>query len=492
MLALANIDEIIKIIRNSTTQAEAKTSLMGIACPASLMREALGDDGFSQFQMEHGSSDSYSLSAVQADAILRMTLGQLVNLEQEKLGGEHAELLLEITDYLTILEDNSNILDIVKAELKAVRDKHGDERRTEISGEEIGDVDLDTLITEESMAVTISHNGYVKRTPLSVYRSQRRGGKGLKGARADEEDPIEHMFVASTHSHLLFFTNRGKVYWQKVYGLPELGRNSRGRAIVNLLNLDKSEQILDCIAIRDFNMPDHCLMMATRSGLVKKTPLSAYSRPKRGGIKAIKLRGDDELVDMVLCQAGDEVVLATASGMAIRFRESDARPMGRDTSGVKGIRLSGDDTLVGMVVADPEATLLTICENGYGKRTLFGPHIDEVSAGDPSTSARYRTQKRGGKGIRGIRTTKRNGQVVATVRVHDDDEVVMMSRLGQIQRISVSDINTIGRDTQGVRIMRLGKDDRLAAVVRVPLEQTNGNGDHAEAGENQPDNVDDV
>jgi DNA gyrase subunit A len=492
LLALANIDEIIKIIRNSTTQAEAKASLMGIACPASLMREALGDDGFSQFQMEHGSSDSYSLSAVQTDAILRMTLGQLVNLEQEKLGGEHAELLLEITDYLTILEDRSNILDIVKADLKAVRDKHGDERRTEISGEEIGDVDLDTLITEETMAVTISHNGYVKRTPLSVYRSQRRGGKGLKGARADEEDPIEHLFVASTHSHLLFFTNRGKVYWQKVYGLPELGRNSRGRAIVNLLNLDKSEQILDCIAIRDFDMPGHCLMMATRRGLVKKTPLSAYSRPKRKGIKAIKLRNDDELVDMVLCQAGDEVVLATASGMAIRFRESDARPMGRDTSGVKGINLSGDDTLVGMVVADPEATLLTICENGYGKRTLFGPHIDEVSAEDPSTSARYRTQKRGGKGIRGIRTTKRNGQVVATVRVQDDDEVVMMSRLGQIQRISVSDINTIGRDTQGVRIMRLDKDDRLAAVVRVPLEQTNGNGNHNEAGEDQPENVDDV
>ena len=335
------------------------------------------------------------------------------------------------------------------------------------------------------MAVTISHNGYVKRTPLSVYRSQRRGGRGLRGARADEEDPIEHLFVASTHSHLLFFTNRGKVYWQKVYGLPELGRNSRGRAIVNLLKLDKDEQILDCIAIRDFDMPDHCLMMATRSGLVKKTPLSAYSRPKRGGIKAIKLRDDDELVDMVLCQTGDEVIISTSDGMAIRFRESDARPMGRDTSGVKGISLSSGDTLVGMVVADPEATLLTICENGYGKRTLFGPHADDASDDETNSSARYRTQKRGGKGIRGIRTSERNGKVVATVRVADNDEVVMMSRLGQIQRIEVADISTIGRNTQGVRIMRLDDDDLLAAVVRVPPEQENGNEEQEVAGEEE-------
>ena len=485
LLALANIDDIIQIIRNSKTQAEAKVSLMGVACPASLMKEALGAEGFSHFQLEHGESDSYSLSAVQADAILRMTLGQLVNLEQEKLGSEHGELLEQITAFLHILEDSKHILDIVKADLKEIRDKHGDERRTEISGEEIGNVDLDTLITEETMAVTISHNGYVKRTPLSVYRSQRRGGRGLRGARADEEDPIEHLFVASTHSHLLFFTNRGKVYWQKVYGLPELGRNSRGRAIVNLLKLDKDEQILDCIAIRDFDMPDHCLMMATRSGLVKKTSLSAYSRPKRGGIKAIKLRDDDELVDMVLCQTGDEVVISTSGGMAIRFRESDARPMGRDTSGVKGISLSSGDTLVGMVVADPETTLLTICENGYGKRTLFGPDADDASDDETNSSARYRTQKRGGKGIRGIRTSERNGKVVATVRVGDNDEVVMMSRLGQIQRIEVADISTIGRNTQGVRIMRLDEDDLLAAVVRVPPEQENGNGEQEVADEEE-------
>ena len=482
-IAVANIDEIIKIIRNSTTQAEAKKSLMGIACPASLMREALGDDGFSQFQMEHGSSDSYSLSAVQADAILRMTLGQLVNLEQEKLGTEHGELLAEISEYLHILEDRKFILEIVKQEVREIRDKFGDDRLTEISGQEIGSVNLDDLITEESMAVTISHNGYIKRTPLSVYRAQRRGGKGLKGARADDEDPIEHLFVASTHAHLLFFTNRGKVYWQKVYDIPALGRSSKGRAVVNLLQLDKGEQILDCIAIRNFDLPEHYLMMATRSGLVKKTDLSAYSRPKRGGIKAIKLREKDELVDVVLTQAGDEILMSTAQGMAIRFPASDARPMGRDTSGVKGISLATGDQLVGMVVADPDATLLTICEKGYGKRTLFGPHLEDAVAESGDGNSRYRTQKRGGKGLRDIRTSDRNGQVVDIVQVKDDDEVLMMTRLGQIQRTPVEGISTIGRNTQGVRIMRLADDDLLAAVVRVPSDDVgdNGNGETEDA-----------
>ncbi len=494
LLALANIDEIIKIIRQSSTQAEAKTSLMGVECAAAMMREALGDDGFNHFQLEHGEADTYSLTAVQADAILRMTLGQLVNLEQEKLGTEHGELLAEISEYLHILEDRKFILEIVKQEVREIRDKFGDDRLTEISGQEIGSVNLDDLITEESMAVTISHNGYIKRTPLSVYRAQRRGGKGLKGARADEEDPIEHLFVASTHAHLLFFTNRGKVYWQKVYDIPALGRSSKGRAVVNLLQLDKDEQILDCIAIRDFDLSEHYLMMATRSGLVKKTDLSAYSRPKRGGIKAIKLREKDELVDVVLTQAGDEILMSTAQGMAIRFPASDARPMGRDTSGVKGISLATGDQLVGMVVTDPDATLLTICEKGYGKRTLFGPHLEDAVAESGDGNSRYRTQKRGGKGLRDIRTSDRNGQVVDIVQVKDDDEVLMMTRLGQIQRTPVEGISTIGRNTQGVRIMRLADDDLLAAVVRVPSDDVgdNGNGEtedavDAEVADDDPD-----
>jgi DNA gyrase subunit A len=259
-----------------------------------------------------------------------------------------------------------------------------------------------------------------------------------------------------------------------VYGLPQLGRESRGRAIVNLLNLNEGEQIADCRAVRDFDVTGHFLMMATRNGLVKKTALEAYSRPKRGGIIAIKLRDDDEVVDVVVTKPGDEVVLATSRGMAIRFRESDSRPMGRNTSGVKGVSLVEGDYLVGMVVADPSATLLTACEKGFGKRTPFGPNAsgddEDVDDNDVASTARYRTQKRGGKGLRDIKATDRNGPVVSAVSVQDDDEVLMMTARGKIQRIRVSDISVIGRNTQGVRIMTLDDDDTLAAVVRVPRE----------------------
>ena len=479
LLALANIDEIIRIIRSSKTQAEAKVGLMGIECPASMMERALGEEGFAIFKDERGESDTYTLTPVQADAILAMRLGQLVNLEQEKLAGEHAELLEEIREYLRILEDRQNILDIVKNDLQEIKKKHANARRTEISGEELGDIDLEDLIEEETMVVSISHNGYIKRTPSSVYRAQRRGGKGLKGAKVDDEDPIEHLFVASTHAYLLFFTTMGKVYWQKVYGLPQLSRESKGRAIVNLLNLADGEQIADCRAVRDFDLPGHFLMMATKQGLVKKTPLEAYSRPKKGGIIAIKLREGDELIDVVVTKPGDEVVLATANGMAIRFNESDARPMGRNTSGVKGINLSADDHLVGMVVADPNATLLTACKNGYGKRTAFGGNGGEDSGEDDSSSSRYRTQNRGGKGLRDIKATDRNGPVVGIARVDDDDEVLMMTAGGKIQRIRASEISVIGRNTQGVRIMSLSDDDSLAAIVRVPQDDV----DETEEGE---------
>lgn len=483
LLALANIDEIISIIRSSKTQAEAKTGLMGLECPAPMLQRALGDDGFKIFQDERGVAENYSLTAVQADAILAMRLGQLVNLEQEKLSNQHADLLAEIKEYLRILEDRQNILDIIKEDMEQIKGKHADARRTEISEEELGDVDLEDLIEEEMMVVSISHNGYIKRTPSSVYRAQRRGGVGLKGAKVDDEDPIEHLFVASTHAYLLFFTNLGRVYWQKVYGLPQLSRESKGRAIVNLLNLAEGEKIADCRAVRDFDLPGHFLMMATKSGLVKKTPLEAYSRPKKGGIIAIKLREGDELVDVVVTKPGDEVVLSTATGMAIRFRESDARSMGRNTSGVKGINLGADDELVGMVVADPDATLLTACLNGYGKRTFFGANANEEPAEDEaSSSAKYRTQNRGGKGLRDIKATDRNGPVVGIIRVDDDDEVLMMTAGGKIQRIRASDISIIGRNTQGVRIMKLSDGDTLAAVVRVPNEE----GDEEVIGEDRP------
>jgi DNA gyrase subunit A len=523
LLAHANIDEVIRVIRTSPTQAEAKLRLMQIQCPSSLMQRALGEEGFELFAQERGRRESYTLTPVQADAILRMTLGQLVNLEQERLGEEHRSLLTDIKEYLRILSDEKNILQIIREDLRELKRKHAEPRRTEPGGEELGDIDMEDLIAEETMAVSISSNGYIKRTPIKAYRAQHRGGKGLTGAKAEEEDPIGHLFIASTHDYLLFFTNRGKVYWRKVYELPQLARDSRGRAIVNLLNLAEGEQIADCRAVRDFSLPDHYLMMATSCGLVKKTKLAAYGRPVRGGIIAIKLREGDELVDVVITKAGDEVVLSTARGMAIRFRQADARAVGRNSSGVKGIRLATGDHVVGMVVADPQASLLTVCAKGYGKRTPFGPNSDEpllpegdadelddsgevveasdsVAAGDGAEAAdgaetaesldlaegeddenvssqrSYRTQGRGGKGVHDIKTSDRNGPVIGISRVNDDDEVMMITARGKIQRIPVNDINVIGRNTQGVRIMNLDEADRLVAIKRVPHEEGNGRG----------------
>jgi DNA gyrase subunit A len=490
LLAHANIDEVIRVIRASKTQIEAKESLVAIKTPAAMLRRALGDVGFGQYQDERGVAEEYSLTPVQAEAILKMTLGQLVNLEQEKLVDEHTKLLEQIGEHLGILANESRIYGMIREDCEELARKYADKRRTQLSDEEIGDVNIEDLIEEETMVVSISHNGYIKRTPASVYRAQRRGGKGIKGAKTDEEDPVEHLFVTSTHDFLLFFTNKGKVYWQKVYNLPQLSRESKGRAVVNLLNLAEDEKIADCRAVRDFDKPDHYLMMATRKGLVKKTELKAYSRPLKSGIIAIKLKEDDELIDVVITKAGDEIVIATANGMAIRFSQADARPMGRNTSGVKGVSLSKDDTLVGMVVADPEATLLTACLNGYGKRTPFGPNAaipegevpdegestaapaeEESETEGSSSSFRYRTQRRGGKGLRDIKTTDRNGPVIGIVPVKDDDELMMMTARGKIQRVKVSDFNPIGRNTQGVRIMALDEGDTLAAIVCVPKEE---------------------
>jgi DNA gyrase subunit A len=515
LLAHANIDEVIRVIRSSSTQPEAKERLMQIETPSSLLRRALGDDGYAAFVEERGEAESYTLTPVQADAILHMTLGQLVNLEQEKLAGEHHKLLEEIAEYKRILSDRQNILEMIREDCREMKRRFGDARRTEISGEEVGEIDMEDLITEETMVVSITSNGYIKRTPASVYRAQRRGGKGLTGAKTEDEDPVQHLFVASTHAYLLFFTNKGKVYWRKVYDLPQLARDSRGRAVVNLLNLTEGEQITDCRAVRDFDKPDHFLVMATARGLVKKTPLEAYSRPLKSGIIAIKLREGDALVDVVVAKAGDELVLATARGMAIRFKQSDARPMGRNSSGVKGIKLVGDDSVVGMVVADPDATLLTVCVHGYGKRTPFGPNMeggpeDELPEGpegeeaeedvvdttsepeseeegdehEESSQRSYRTQRRGGKGIRDIKTTDRNGPVIGISHISDEDELLMMTAHGKLQRIAASDINIIGRNTQGVRIMSLDDDDTLIAVKRVPKEEEN---DKPEEGEKKPE-----
>jgi DNA gyrase subunit A len=372
-----------------------------------------------------------------------------------------------------------------------------DKRRTEITDEELTEVDKESLITEETMVVTLSHRGYIKRTPLTEYSAQNRGGKGIKGATANDDDPLEHLFVSSTHSYLLFFTNLGKCYWQKVYDLPLQSRTGKGRALVNLLQLAEGEKVQTCIDVREFR-DDQFLLMATKDGTVKKTELSAYSRPMRGGIIAIKLEevtaesgevvGRDELIEVVKVTAGQDVILSTAQGMSIRFCETDARAMGRNTMGVKGISLSRNDHVVGLVVAEEDATLLTVCENGYGKRTPFGaaeaaesesddaePVAESEAGGEEGASSsssgmRYRRQRRGGKGLRDIKTTARNGQVVGTLCIHPDDHVLMISTGGKIQRIRAEDISTIGRNTQGVRVMRLDESDKLASIARIPSE----------------------
>ncbi len=496
LIAQIDIDQVIRTIRQSPSRAEAKLRLQQMQVPAELIAQALGEAGFAEFQAEQGVQPTYALSPNQSEAIVSMQLGSLANLERENLQGEHRQLLEDIGGFLKLLSDEANILAVIREEMDDLRRRFPSPRRTEITDEELTDVDKDALITEEPMVVTLTQRGYIKRTALSIYKAQNRGGKGIKGAKSDDDDPVEHLFVSSTHSWLLFFTNFGKVYWQKVYDLPLQARTAKGRALVNLLHLSEGEKVQDCIDVREFD-DEHYLLMATQNGSVKKTALSAYSRPMRGGIIAIKLDEGDSLIDVVKVGPGDDVVLSTAQGMSIRFCESDARAMGRNTMGVKGITLAPGDQVVGMVVAEEGATLLTACENGYGKRTPFGPgeladeedeeapesgvpsaeegpEGEEAEAAAPgsalSSNMRYRRQKRGGKGLRDIKTTPRNGPVIGTLCVHDGDDVLMISASGKIQRIRAADISVIGRNTQGVRIMTLDEGDKLVQIARIPAE----------------------
>jgi len=499
LLAHANIDEVIRTIRTSATQAEAKQRLMQIETPSSLLQRALGDEGFAVYSEEYGEKESYTLTAVQSDAILRMTLGQLVNLEQEKLGKEFGELLEEIKEYNRILSDKAIILGMICDDMRELIKKHGEPRRTEISGQEIGSIDYEELITEETMVVSITQGGYVKRTAATEYKAQKRGGKGLRGAQAAEEDPVEHLFVASTHAYLCVFTNRGRMYWLKVYDLPQGSRNAKGRAIVNLLeNLEPGETIESCRAIKDFTLEDHYLVMATKNGLFKKTALAAYGRPRKAGLIAINLREDDELVSVAIAGPGDELLLATASGKAIRFQHELTRPVGRNSMGVKGIRVAAGDEVVGMVVADPDADLLSVCLNGYGKRTPFGPNKASDTEGDSeevNTNNSFRAQGRGGQGVVSIKTSARNGPVIGICSVTDEDELMMITAKGQIQRIRAADVSQVGRNTQGVRVMNLRDGDSLVAIKAVPRDETedengNGNGENAESSpEENPTNT---
>jgi DNA gyrase subunit A len=498
LIAVSSLDEVIDICRSSPSRAEAKERLQRLEVAAAVMKRALGDEPFAALQRELGTVDVYRMTEAQADAVVNLRLGQLAALERDEIFKEYGGLREQIRSYEDLLSGDDKIRAVVRADLVELRDKYGDERRTQIT-DAGAEVDMESLIPEETQAVTISHNGYIKRLPLNTYRTQRRGGKGVSGGSTREDDFIEHFFVASSHAYLLCFTNRGRLYWLKVYDIPQMSRTSPGRAIANVLSLRQEEKISSVIPVRHFEDNVH-LLMATRAGTVKKTALEEYSRPKQGGIIGINLDDGDSLIGVVLTRPGDEVVLSTRQGMAIRFAESDARAMGRNTHGVRGIKVSEGDEVVGLVVADPEGYLLTLCENGYGKRTPFGPNTasdtgdgeepeaeaepeataaadtsgtETVAEGDEPqdrSAMRYRRQRRGGKGVRDIRTSERNGPVVGIVAVREGDDVMLITQHGMVNRTHADEIRITGRNAQGVRVMNLNEGDRLASIAKIATE----------------------
>jgi DNA gyrase subunit A len=492
LIAVSSLDEIIAICRSAPSRAEAKVRLQDFEVASSVLERAFGAAHFAALQREIGVHATYRMSEAQAEAVVRMQLGQLAALERDEIFKEYNDLRTKIIGYETLLASNQAIDEVIKKDLIELRDKFGDDRRTEIV-DDSSKVNFEELIAEETQAVTISHNGYVKRLPLNTYRSQHRGGKGVSGGQAREDDFIEHFFVASTHAYLLCFTNKGQLYWLKVYDVPLMSRTSAGRAIANVLSLKADEKITSVIPVRHF-VDDQHLLMATHRGLVKKTALQEYSRVRAGGIIGINLDEDDSLIQVVLTKPGDEVILSTRRGMAIRFDEADARAMGRNTRGVKGINLVGEDEVVGMVVADPEGYLLTVCENGYGKRTPFGANVAGVDAeeeeaeettepaesaepsdeGEPAeverSAMRYRKQRRGGKGVRDIRTSDRNGVVVGIASVRDGDDIMLITTQGMVNRTHVNEIRIVGRNTQGVRVMGLNEEDKIASLAKIAKE----------------------
>jgi DNA gyrase subunit A len=502
LIAISSLDEVIAICRSSPSRTQAKERLQNLEVAASLLDRALGHENFAALQSELGVSASYRMTEAQAEAVVRLQLGQLAALERDEIVKEYTDLRGQIRAHEVLLSNERNILDVVRGDLVELRDKYGNERKTEIMDVH-GRINYEDLILEEPNAVTISHNGYIKRLSLNTYRSQHRGGKGVSGGATREDDFIEHFFVASTHAYLLCFTNRGQLYWLKVYDIPQMSRTSLGRAIANVLSLKPEEKISSVIPVRRFTEDDHYLLMATRRGIVKKTALEQYSRPKSGGIIGISLDEGDSLIAVVMVKVGDEVVLSTKQGMAIRFDQAQARAMGRNTRGVKGITLREGDEVIGLVVADPQGYLLTVCENGYGKRTPFGlneegdtgaeteadvetpaedvvepppveeavePAADDEDAPVDRSAMRYRKQKRGGYGVRDIRTSERNGTVVASTAVREGDEIMLITPQGMVNRTRVEEIRVVGRNTQGVRIMNLNEGDKIASVAKVAKE----------------------
>jgi DNA gyrase subunit A len=453
-VALANIDEVIALIKASPSPAEAKVALMGQSWePGSVteMLEKAGDTDTRPDGLEEGFglvNGLYRLSAVQAQAILDLRLHRLTGLEQDKIIKEYKELLDKIKGFSEILADPDRLLLVIREELAEIREAFGDERRTEIV-QDHSDLSVEDLIPSEEVVVTLSHGGYAKAQPIGTYQAQKRGGRGRSATKVKDEDFIDNLFVANTHDTILCFSSRGKMYWLKVYQVPQASRGSRGKPIVNLLPLEAGERINAVLPIKDYT-EDSFVFMATSGGTVKKTPLSQFSRPRTNGIIAIDLR-DDKLVDVAITDGSAEILLVASSGKSIRFKESDVRPMGRGAAGVRGIKMADGHEVIGLTIIR-DGLILTATENGYGKRTA----VDD-----------FPVQGRGGQGVIAIQTSERNGRTVGAAQVNDDDEIMLISSNGTLVRTAVDDISIQGRNTQGVRLIRVGSDQRLVGLARI-------------------------
>ena len=422
-IALDNIDEIISIIKGSKDPAQAKEGLM----------------------------NAFNLSEIQSQAILDMRLQKLTGLEVEKVVAEYKEVIKLISFLKGILDSKSQRMDIIKEEMLLVKDEFGDERRTEIVPVD-SNFSMEDMIAEEEVVLTITHSGYIKRTALNTYRTQRRGGRGVQGATSNDEDFVEHLFIANTHNYMLFFTNLGKCYWLKVYDIPQGGRATKGRAIVNLIGCEPGEKVEAFVSVKEFD-DKHYIVMATRKGLVKKTVLSAYSKPRKGGIYAIEIRDGDTLIEARITNGENDILLGTRGGKSIRFSEKNIRPTGRKTMGVKGITLSSkEDYVIAMLVVKREGTILVATEKGLGKRT------DVIQ---------YRTQTRGGKGVMTMRVTEKTGKMVSIMEVVDADDLIVITDKGVLMRQPVSQIRTIGRVTQGVKLVKLDDGTKISSISRV-------------------------
>ena len=462
-VALANIDPVIELIKASPSPVEAKQKLLEPLWKSGVVMEMLQRTGAGASRPEDLPDefglldDGYRLSEAQAQAILDLKLQRLTGLEQDKIIKEYGELLETIQNLLDILARPERLMQVIREEMVDIREKYGDTRKTEIIHDQ-HDLSMEDLITEEDVVVTLSHAGYAKSQSIDVYRSQRRGGRGKSATSMKDEDFIDKLIIANTHDTVLCFSSRGKVYWLKVYEFPQASRTARGKPIVNLLPLDEGERINAVLPVRDFS-EDKFVFMATADGTVKKCRLTDFSRPRPSGIRAIELRGDDQLIGVELTDGQHDVMLFSNSGKAVRFNEAQVRPMGRTARGVRGIRLTDEQRVISLIIVESDSTILTTTENGYGKRTPIEDYV---------------VKSRGGIGVISIQTTERNGKVVGAVAVNDDDEIMLISDLGTLIRTPVSDVSVMGRNTQGVRLVTLGENESLAGVERIVEYRDNG------------------